>query len=188
MKENTNKGFTLLEVVVVLAIMVIVLGLSATGFSMLNKTRTKSAAKTIESKMDQLRHSSMSRDGEWWSEIEYKDSKYYITVKHNETIETKVGDVVTVNVNEINDTYEELGLGMTLYFKDGEGAEKDITQSGLIIKFDRKSGAITSITDKAGTDLRAADSKVGHIIVRDNGGEKEYKVVLYYKTGQIDCQ
>ena len=183
MKENNNKGFTLLELVVVMAIMMIVLGLTATGFAMIGRTKVKSATKTIESRMDELRQTSMARDGEWWAEITYSDEKYFMSVKYKETVTNQQGISTTT---EKTDSYEELGNGMKIYFKDGDGLEQDITTDGLYIKFNKKDGSVASVLNKDGNSYITSSSKSGQIIVINNK-EQSYIVTIYYKTGQIDC-
>lgn len=77
MKSN-NKGFSLVEVLVVIAIMVILTSASVQALSYLTRGDIKKATKTLYSFIASNRTSSMAKSGEWSFEVSNDGTQYIL--------------------------------------------------------------------------------------------------------------
>ena len=121
-----NKGFTLVELIVVVAIMAISVAIVSMSISAVSSYRAKKCANEINALLSECKVNAMSRgDGESLT-LWYKDGSVYGQLTGKEA--------------------EELGSGVTLSYtkdSDAEDAEPtaDIGEAKLVIDFERDTGA-----------------------------------------------
>lgn len=118
MKKNRNAGVTLVEVIVVIAIMGILVGMSSVGISLMFGHDAEKTAVDIEGGLDKLRSYSMSKSGNWYIEIRDDGSRSQWTIYQ---------DGVPV---------EEKDLGV----------KADLNPDLIDIRFDRVSGGVSGVS------------------------------------------
>ncbi len=111
-KENINKGFSLIEIIVTLAIMAIVTVSAVSIFSMIKSEKIKSLAGKTNDAISDLRSKTLTKSGKYELIIRYDSSKgkYVAELNHNDIIEStevlgNVGTIYCVNKSS-GDEYE----------------------------------------------------------------------------------
>ena len=90
--QLNNHGFSLLELLVVMAIIVIVSTITAVGLNVLAEGNAKKANKTMYSKISELRTTTMSKSGEWYMVISCQDNTYKLETHHVANGEDNIKD------------------------------------------------------------------------------------------------
>ena len=88
MKTNRKKGFSMIELIVVVAIMGIFTALASIGFDYLKAGNVKSAAKTIDSTLTKLKLDTMSKEAKPYMCIYRDKNDYYIFCTTSDKTET----------------------------------------------------------------------------------------------------
>lgn len=76
--KSDNRGFSLVEVVVVMAIMVVLVSTSVSALSYLVRGDIKKAAKTLYSSIASNRTNSMAKSGDWIYTVSYEDNHFVL--------------------------------------------------------------------------------------------------------------
>ena len=84
MKKQNNKGFSLIEIIVVLAIMGIAVAGSISLYSSLSKAKVKSATNHIDSQLSLTRTNTLSKKGYWMFKLCVEDNNYCAVVCRSE--------------------------------------------------------------------------------------------------------
>lgn len=133
MKKN-NKGFSMIELIIVIAILGILTGMSTLSINYLKLANTRSAAKKIDSTLSKLKIDTMSKNERPYLYVYNDGGKYYMLYSTKDTLsDAKVnsasgGTVIGGNAVEIqvekNDTMHTIGVdkSVRLGFKKGNGA------------------------------------------------------------------
>lgn len=180
-KKLNNKGFSLIELLVAIALMGILVGLAAYSITVMRSGDTKRASKTMSGEIAAMRSNTLAVAADWQYEIVNDDGTYKLYTYKN-------GDVYD---------YTNLGARIKLYYTDKEGgAETEIAKdTKLIIKFVQGSGKVsgmykvssgamdavsdisyaTRITGEGYCTLKATNAT--------GGGAEDFK--LYYETGTV---
>lgn len=135
MKKNKNAGFSLVEIIVVLAIMAVLVGMSATGISLLFSRDAEKCALEIESGLEKLRTYTMSKKGNWHMEIKKESSDYIMTI------------------------YRDEGSGAAPYEQVNLGSKVNLNPAGIKIEYSRVTGGVAKV-DTTGTGWSAPGSTV----------------------------
>ncbi len=164
MKSKKNAGFSLVEVVVVIAIMGILVGMSALGISMMFSRDAEKCATEIEAGLDKLRSYTMAKKGSWYMEIAKPDNDYILTIYRN----TGSGDTA----------YEQTNLGnrVTLYSGSTE-------ISGVRIQYNKVTGGVAKV-DMDNTGTWAEPSDIVRIRVDSNRTDRSKTVNIVRLTGR----
>lgn len=159
-----NRGITLLEVLLVVAVLGILVGM---GSSSMNKARFADArvcADYIESYLNELRLKALTNKGEAYLIIfQDTDKNYYITIQNNYTVSyhKKQGKKIAnsrVKIIGVSDSFEQQ--------VEGETGQR------IILSMCRETGA-----------LKPVDSTVySSILIVSN--KKKYRIVFIKKTGR----
>lgn len=160
-KKRRNAGYSLVEVIVVIAILGIMTGVVTISMSVLNSKDSEECATMIDSQLSMLRTYSMSKSDDWRMEIEQDSS-------------TGMNQLTVYRNNGSSDTvYESMDLS------------KKVTIAALpiVITFDKANGSVKSVS-KAGTAVNLAANEVTTIQITNNHGTKRADINLVTATGR----
>ena len=161
-KKNNNRGFSLVELIVVVAIGAILIGASILSIASISGTAAKQCARNIESILNKTRVTTMGKDT---AAIElYKDGSdgaYYYEV----TVTNGKGET-TAETKKIGRSNLEIRYSTTF-----NNASKLDVSNPIKIEFDRSSGA--------------EKTDIGKIWVKHGSTEKT--ITIYKETGKIEC-
>lgn len=170
-KEETilnNKGYSLLEAIVIIAILGVLTGFMATSSGLFDGRRVKACADSVSSLLDKVRLANLGKD-EVTLTI-YKDTDKAIKAK----IVTKIvsrNDSITEKtfIEDVSDDNVEMS-----YSTDISGsAENPAGAAGMVFNFNRNTGAIKDTSPNG----------IQCIILRKGNAEK--KIKIYAATGKI---
>ncbi len=161
MKSNSmkNKGMTLVEILVVTAILSIIVGLSAVSISLVFSRDAEGCAKTINMALESVRMSALSQRGDFTLSINSVNNQ-----------------LVTIASEGPVTTSEALQRQVTVSFPDLPDVEE------LSIAFDKSTGRVTNVR----TDGAAVTPPPQLIRIRctNNSGSKVATVTLVSSTGK----
>ena len=170
-KEETilnNKGYSLLEAIVIIAILGVLTGFMATSSGLFDGRRVKACADRVSSLLDKVRLANLGKD-EVTLTI-YKDTDQAIKAK----IVTKIvsrNDSITEKtfIEDVSNDNVEMS-----YSTDISGsAENPAGAAGMVFNFNRNTGAIKDTSPNG----------IQCIILRKGNAEK--KIKIYAATGKI---
>lgn len=181
-KRKSNKGFSLVEVIVVVAIMAIVGTMTIGGMYMIKKSNINGATKDIESSLEAANGYAKSRAGKT-SYIEfYLDGKKLMSKTY------LVRDNGTHSVLET----KAYGSQIRLIFKDSNGTSVTVEDSKkLRFYINKRSGAIDKVAYVSGateTSVSNASSSYGDFTIEAARGnsDKKGRVTIYYQNGTLE--
>lgn len=191
MKRDDNRGFSLVELIIVIAIMVIILGMLGASLNFIGNSQARSLANSIKTAIGQTRIQTMGKyDSYLYIYRDPSDDKYY----------KKVWKRSNLGILEAEDR-EAIGKQKPIvkYYIEGDTSTEHILDGshGLLIKFDRTNGkeveAILptgTYTDENGIDIDTGiigaekkSVKCDKIVVSFGG--KEYVITIVPATGKI---
>ncbi len=174
-QDNSNKGFSLIELIVVIAVMVVVTGFIVYGVSVLSSGDANKASKTIYNQLTSTQRSTLSMSGKWSLEIINNSGTNTLNIYRDDgtgnQLQTseKLGSRIELSYNTKNDeaSAQQLGNGdrLIVTFERSTGKILDVTKNG------------SSIYDSGKTDL--------YIMANGRGSSSNYTVKVIYATGKI---
>lgn len=177
--KRDNRGFTIVEIVVVIAIVAILAGMGSYGISQLTGFHAREGADTIANSLTQARIAILGKSksaGNMAWEIFCDDGEYYVRTVYDVGTseyyrdEKKIVDgAVKVYLGETDmNTWENDGAVSTTQLIDGQSKR---------YFFNRSTGALCSSTTGATLSSNA--------FIRVEKGSKNYDVMIVAKTGKI---
>lgn len=188
MKENeekkrklNNQGFSMMELIVVIAIMALLAGLLSYGVYIVMTGDTKRASKTMSGEISSLRTNTMAVMGQWQYEI--------------------VNDGGSIKIRTYKDgveqDYTNLGARIRLQYKVSQTANETDLSNGqkLVLTFVQGSGKVSDLQLFTADDLNKASTLDSARSIKGVGccelkvmttrgtGAEGFK--LYYETGKI---
>lgn len=146
MKQKNNGGYSLLELIVVISIIVIISGVLYTGISALTGSKVNKCANLIYSGLQETRVDALSK------------TTAYLTVSYDSSKEKYSIQIYGKDPVEIGDK----NLQITYIVEDSDHNEttRDVASDGLILSFQKGSGAYLPVIESVsgGTFTTLADS------------------------------
>lgn len=131
MKNKKNAGFSLVEIIVVIAIMAVLVGMTSVGISLMFSRDAEKCATEIEGGLDKLRAYSMSKKGKWYMEIkqEVSDNNIYMTI------------------------YRDEGSGYEIFEQENLGSRASLISGYITIEFNKANGSVSKVNGSAPGDI-----------------------------------
>ena len=174
-----NKGFSLVELIVVIAIMVVFTAVVIISSSVIDSSRVKEAERGIDDYVSLARSKSMSVSAKsWYMELTTEDGEYVTKLCMVEEVDD--GGVIHDEIIDVDrDVYSSK---ISVSFKD-KNTSYDI-QSGapLRIYFSPSTGKVSKIT--VGAKDADISSGIGHITIDSQSYSATLK--FFYNTGKIE--
>lgn len=163
-KLNTNAGFSLIELIVVVIIMGVLAGSSLIGISQVMRTNVSTAADTLAALYDRAQYENFYLDGEVILQLEYVNERYEAAILH----------ITQVNgVQEVRELAREeiADRKVTVTAVTNSGSELDVSLlPTLTIAFYKSSGAMKPTEAVyAGIRLQNAARKAELVLVEHTG-------------------
>lgn len=156
-RQNLS-GFSLIELIILIAVMSILVGMAALGFGFLRSNDTKQVAYGIENGLKTLKSKDMAGKETLYLHVFVHDGKYYRTITNSVSAPTlggnekEIGNASSVTINvkydKKNSSGASIGSRTTTLSESGTGAQKDIC-----IGIAKKDGAF--LYQNNGVDLEA---------------------------------
>ena len=183
--KNNNKGFSLIELVVVMALVIVLTTIASMPLVNIYKARAKSAAETVNSMMSQSKINALSgTENEMWLYYD-NDAKHYVCLLRYTNGDT-MGEIYKT------ETFGNANLTIKIGSHEwpARGAEKGLVR----LKFDCKTGKITSfwkgtytITNGVMTAVTKGSGQYSSKIIKFIS-DKEYDIKLTEETGLIELE
>lgn len=179
--KRDNGGFTIVEIVVVVAILAVLTGTAIIGISQLGGFRAREGADTIANSLTQARIAMLGKSkgaGDMAWEILCDDGKYYVRTVYDVGTSEYYRDekrIVDANVDvyvgeTTKGSFEDTGT--TTYIEMGEGAS-------VRLYFNRSTGALS---------LASGATSSNNAFFRVKQGNKDYDIIVIAKTGKVITQ
>lgn len=176
MEKKNNKGFTLIEIIVALAIMGLCVAGAISLYSSLSGAKVNSAATKLDSQLSLTRTNTLTKKGDWVLEVNKSSGKYYAILFHDgdgagweEYKKVELGDASSIEIEYTKVTYASGVATKTT------GVE--ITHVPMRIGYDNGSGACVAVSTHGVTNYY-----VGDITITD--GEKTREITITKATGK----
>lgn len=162
-QNSDNRGFSLVELIVVLAILAIISVGAVNSFGLLYSTSAKETATKLNSAMSKARTEAMSKS-QASLQIYEKDSAYYVkfTINGNEESPIQIGS------SRVKITYST---------SNSPDTELDLPSGGLTIEFDRDTGGFKSMGGNGSGEIYCKKITV-------TSGSKTYNLICERLTGK----
>ena len=188
--KNDNKGFSLVELVIIIAIMGIVVTMLAANLGFLNDSAAKGCANSLKTAIGQTRIKTMGKKETYL--YVYKDGKGYSIKTVNKG--SKSGDPITVETNE---KLAKNRVTVSYKFSQSTGSTTtpvEIDDShDLLIGFNRENGkldmdASSSITFDGITRSVNTVANATGMIITVQSGNFIYDITVYGATGKVEMK
>jgi len=176
-----NGGFSLIELIVVMAIMVAVVAGVFASVTLVDSSYAKEVQRGVEDYVDLTRTKSMSVSAkEWYMTVTVEDDVYATILNKVEEVVVEEGvdpELVTTSVDK-----ESFNSRASVAFDDGAGGKPITEDMPLDIYFSASTGKISKVTvGGAQADL---SNGIGRIII--TSGDYEVVLKLFYNTGKCE--
>jgi prepilin-type N-terminal cleavage/methylation domain-containing protein len=195
MMEKDNKGFSLIEVIVVMAIMAVLVGIGAQIFGLAENGYVKKASSDLKTLIDQAEYNTQAVSAKEWKIVITKEDDTYVA-KLIKVVADSSDATKTVETEE-DVKYLSGGKKLQILFDAtlGDGmsvSEQEITETmPLTISFEKQTGEVNKVTLGTTTydssKLKASTSQgVGNITISTTSSKVHDKTInIYWSTGKI---
>lgn len=183
-RKLNNKGFTLMELIVVVAIMIVMAGAAAVTVSMLDSSYVEDAERGIKDYISMARTKSMSVSAkDWYVSITKEGNEYYANL-YKVTVEIVASGGVDTEVTKVTlIEKQKLGAKITISFRSEDGTVTNLDASNnLELHFDSATGKVNLV--KLGAATPGIGSGIGSIGIKRNDYAINLKV--FYNTGKCE--
>lgn len=185
--RDDNKGFTLVELAVVMAIVAVMMVGTFVAQRYLLSTDAKKMGESIVSSLNTARINTMAYSDSWVCEISMDSSDHaYVRVYRNATVDESTGTIVcTTLIDEV-----DLGRRVEDISFDIGGNVTSVSKSSyankLVFNFKKSTGGFSLVPKLGvGTDAMSVGRSYGIITVTSSSG-KACDVKLYFLTGKVE--
>lgn len=184
-RKLNNEGFSLMELIVVMAIMIVLAATAAVTVSMLDSSYVEDAERGIKDYLAMARTKSMSVAAtDWYMSIGKEGSDYYAYIYKVDTKEINTGGVISYEYPESLLEKKKLGAKISITYVNGSGSAVDITSSNkLKIYFDSATGKVKKIM-YGSSEQTMSSTGIGYIGIARNDYDINLKV--FYNTGKCE--
>ncbi len=210
--RTDNRGLSIIELVIVIAIMAVLLGLIGVSVNMLIGTEAKQAAKKMDAQLNDIKTGAMTRAGEYLIVRYIKvtsgderdmakkgvDKSGFYAEKHISTITNNgdpnspasnspaPGSVKYEYLDEVE--YTRIGSNKVTFTVEGNEILSD-GSNGYKLEFDRRTGRIlkSSLVDIAGSGLTATYTESSDVTLTEmdfKAGVRTYTIEFNATTGK----
>lgn len=185
MRSRKNSGFSMVELIVTIAIMAILIGTAGLSYMIVNKSNVKKAAETIDDCFTLCREKAMTNSAEEWN-VTIKSGKVEVrklTLDDDNNIQTEVVETRSLP-SKVNIYITEPGTANEIYISGDEGDKESVS-----VSFKLLSGEVGKIYFDGNRDGEymypsSGSTSTGCRIVVDYKNKKSYCIELYYSTGR----
>lgn len=179
-RKLNNKGFSLIELIISISILVIVTAIATASYALLDGSYVKDAERGLMDSIALARTRAMSVSAREWKLVITTDAtgSYYAYIYKTEEITDDAGNTST---NTFIFEKEELGNKLQIAFGSGDGSVISSTNQ-LTFIYDPTTGKVKSVT--LGGTPQNITSGVGNITITRNDYKAKLKV--YYNTGKCE--
>lgn len=170
--KNRKKGFTLIETVVALGIIVVLSGLTITTISAISQAKMREVAQTIKAEFETTRNLAKTHGG---------DAEFAITKTDDSIIITRTQQIGTDPTKWPKEEIEFADENISVYYKKTGDAKPDyelgvdrdssVTNNTLRMTFSQTQGSIIG------------PNKLDYIVL--SNGSKNYKLIIKQSTGMM---
>lgn len=174
-KKLNNKGATLIEMIVVVAIMAVMISGAIIAFTVLNSGNVKNASRTSKSLLEKTRTNTMSVVAEEWAFVIEKKEETHIAY-----VSKKVKDAEPTRLEETDIGFKVNDVLIM------DGVETSIEEDDVLkIIFDKSTGSVSGvlINDKA-LDMPADNM----LTLKFKSGQSDEELKLYFLTGKMEIE
>lgn len=168
-KKNRNKGFTLIELIVTIAIMAIVTGATMSVYSFIKTNRLRALSENVNDVISDLRSATLAKSGNYSLTISYDSSKKSYIAQITKS-ETKPDG----SVSHIMYKTKSIGTKGEIYCKDSGSEYKLSDGYSINIRFNKADGSFSAVNfSKSGHTV----NNVTEIYVEYAGNVKTVKLI-----------
>lgn len=179
-----NRGFSLIEMILVIAIMAILMTVTATGFGLIDRGRVKENAGSIASALEAASYNTQAVAAKAWTvEIVYTEDSGYMLNLYKVTGNSVDDDRELVDYNGLTGN---TSLLLSTEFSDGSNiSELLIDESHTVaITFEKQTGEVIRL--KVGSDeYDTAKLKDKKGVLKNVSGNADKEVEIYWSTGKV---
>lgn len=176
-RQLNNRGASVIELLIIMAIIAVLLSGSIIAFSLLNSSNVKQAARTTKDYLEKTRTSTMSVVADEWYFTFTKSGSDYKAIVYKTY--TKDGAVVEEKIEE-----KLLGTRISAAFIS-DGTEITVGEGDVLkIVFDRSSGEVGKVLFNEAT--YAPHENI--VSIKFTSGSNKSTVNLYFVSGKVEIE
>lgn len=168
MANNNNKGFSLIELIVIVAILAVAAGTTIASLRTMFQARSYKATKSIDGMISQSKINAMS------------GKKNTFILRYDEAKECYICELK--DVNDVVYESEEIGNNQLDVIVDGVDVKN--VAPGLVISFNMDTGAVKSFTKGSGHSVDWVDGTASGREVITLKSYTTHSITLYKSTGE----
>lgn len=193
--RKDNRGVSIIEMVVVMAILVVLATSVFSAMTFLTRSDIKKASKTLYSAITSCRTSSMARSGYWCFAV-YQDATgcYVLDSVQGETVDEASGTYGTAVVHD-HEVMSNLVSSIQVNIVNADGSETGYVDL-YSITFKKNTGAVDEINsvttaEASGTRVYTVGTGIdaksgGYADIKITISENERVMRLYFITGEVE--
>lgn len=166
--QLSDRGFSVIEVIVVVAIMSVMIGVISITYTVVKKANVTKAAKAIDNLLTTCREKAMTNSAKEWKVVIDGDSAVIIKVDSEGNESEVASETIPSNV----DVYVIADDGVSQYYA---------SDNPISISFKLLSGEVSSVYT-TGVTIKGSGTQCQ--IVSDYKNKKHSTIILYYATGK----